>query len=38
METESGIAANGTSCRHQIYDGTHREGKHPVSLLYQAIN
>ena len=38
METEAGIAANGTSCRHQIYDGTHREGKHPVSLLYQAIN
>ena len=27
------IAAAGTSCRHQIYDGTSREAKHPVSIL-----
>ena len=38
MEAEAGIAANGTSCRHQILDGANREGKHPVSLLYQALN
>ena len=27
------IAAAGTSCRHQIYDGTSREAQHPVSIL-----
>lgn len=27
------IAAAGTSCRHQIYDGTNREAQHPVSIL-----
>jgi FAD/FMN-containing dehydrogenase/Fe-S oxidoreductase len=27
------IAAAGTSCRHQIYDGTKREAQHPVSIL-----
>ncbi|MBZ4034322.1 FAD-binding protein [Flavobacterium sp. 17A] len=27
------IAAAGTSCRHQIYDGTSREALHPVSIL-----
>ncbi|WP_017495496.1 FAD-binding and (Fe-S)-binding domain-containing protein [Flavobacterium sp. WG21] len=27
------IAAAGTSCRHQIYDGTSREAEHPVSIL-----
>ncbi|NQY06508.1 MAG: FAD-binding protein [Flavobacteriaceae bacterium] len=31
------IAANGTSCRHQIYDGTQRKALHPVSILYQAL-
>lgn len=32
------IAANGTSCRHQIFDGTNRVAKHPVSILKEAIN
>lgn len=32
------IAASGTSCRHQIYDGTKRKSKHPVSILYEALN
>ncbi|MBC74050.1 FAD-binding and (Fe-S)-binding domain-containing protein [Flagellimonas abyssi] len=31
------IAANGTSCRHQIKDGTKREAQHPVSILRQAL-
>jgi len=31
------ISANGTSCRHQIYDGTKRQAQHPVSILKQAL-
>ena len=31
------IAANGTSCRHQIKDGTGREAFHPISILKQAL-
>ena len=31
------IAAAGTSCRHQIKDGTQRTSKHPVSLLREAL-
>ncbi|NNC50584.1 MAG: FAD-binding protein [Flaviramulus sp.] len=31
------IAANGTSCRHQIKDGTQREAKHPISILKEAL-
>lgn len=31
------ISANGTSCRHQIYDGTKREALHPISILKNAI-
>ena len=31
------IAAAGTSCRHQIKDGTNRKAKHPVEILYEAI-
>lgn len=31
------IAANGTSCRHQIFDGTRREAKHPVTILREAL-
>ncbi|MBL7473501.1 FAD-binding and (Fe-S)-binding domain-containing protein [Robertkochia sediminum] len=31
------IAANGNSCRHQIYDGTKRTAKHPVSVLREAL-
>nr|WP_297788669.1 FAD-binding and (Fe-S)-binding domain-containing protein [uncultured Allomuricauda sp.] len=34
---ETLIAANGTSCRHQIKDGTKREAHHPVSILRQAL-
>jgi FAD/FMN-containing dehydrogenase/Fe-S oxidoreductase len=31
------IAASGTSCRHQIADGTGRKAKHPVEVLYEAL-
>ncbi len=31
------ISANGTSCRHQIYDGTKRKALHPVTILKQAL-
>lgn len=31
------IAANGTSCRHQIFDGTQRKSLHPVTILCQAL-
>lgn len=31
------IAAPGTSCRHQIHDGTKRKALHPVEILYQAL-
>lgn len=31
------IAAPGTSCRHQISDGTGRKGLHPVEVLYDAL-
>ncbi|SFR73814.1 FAD-binding and (Fe-S)-binding domain-containing protein [Maribacter stanieri] len=35
---ETIIAANGTSCRHQIFDGTKRIAKHPVSILKEALS
>lgn len=31
------IAAPGTSCRHQIKDGTGRVAQHPVEVLYNAL-
>ncbi len=31
--TNTAIAAAGTSCRHQIFDGTSRQALHPVSIL-----
>ncbi|MEY5049584.1 MAG: putative oxidoreductase [Bacteroidota bacterium] len=31
------IAAPGTSCRHQIKDGTSKEAKHPVEVLWEAL-
>ena len=35
--TESIIAAPGTSCRHQIFDGTKRNTKHPIEILFDAL-
>jgi Fe-S oxidoreductase len=31
------IAAPGTSCRHQIKDGTGREALHPVEVMWEAV-
>ncbi|MDF1516567.1 MAG: FAD-linked oxidase C-terminal domain-containing protein, partial [Lutibacter sp.] len=31
------IAAAGTSCRHQIMDGTNRISKHPITILREAL-
>ena len=31
------IAAPGTSCRHQIHDGTNKEAKHTLEVLYEAL-
>ncbi len=35
--TDYEIAAPGTSCRHQIHDGTGRMAKHPVEILWEAL-
>jgi FAD/FMN-containing dehydrogenase/Fe-S oxidoreductase len=32
-ESTTEIAAAGTSCRHQIFDGTNRKAMHPVTIL-----
>ncbi len=37
-ETDVLIAASGTSCRHQIKDGTGVEALHPIEILYDALN
>ena len=34
---ETIIAASGTSCRHQIKDGTNVNSKHPVTILKEAL-
>ncbi len=34
---ETIIAATGTSCRHQIKDGTTRIAKHPITILKEAL-
>jgi len=36
-EKETEIIAAGTSCRHQIYDGTNRIAKHPISILREVL-
>ncbi len=37
MDTEVEIIAAGTSCRHQIFDGTKRKAKHPITVLKEAL-
>ncbi len=34
---ETLVAANGTSCRHQIMDGTGRKAQHPISIFKEAM-
>jgi len=36
-KTSTLLAASGTSCRHQIKDGSQREAKHPVEILSDAL-
>jgi len=36
-DTETLVVAPGTSCRHQISDGTGRQALHPVEVLYGAL-
>jgi len=36
-EEGSLVAAPGTSCRHQILDGTGKRAEHPVEILYKAL-
>jgi FAD/FMN-containing dehydrogenase/Fe-S oxidoreductase len=31
------IAAPGTSCRHQIHDGTGKNAQHPIEILFEAL-
>ena len=35
---ETEIVAAGTSCRHQIFDGTTRIAKHPITILKEALS
>jgi Fe-S oxidoreductase len=35
---ETEIVAAGTSCRHQIFDGTTRSAKHPITILKEALS
>ncbi len=37
MDSDTLLAANGTSCRHQISDGTGKVALHPISILNEAL-
>jgi Fe-S oxidoreductase len=37
QEEDTIIAAPGTSCRHQIHDGTGRKALHPIEILWEAL-
>ena len=37
IDSDTLLAANGTSCRHQISDGTGRVALHPISILNEAL-
>ncbi|MES2646019.1 MAG: FAD-linked oxidase C-terminal domain-containing protein [Bacteroidota bacterium] len=37
LEDEVLVAAAGTSCRHQVKDGTQKAALHPIEILYQAL-
>ena len=37
LSTTTGVAAPGTSCRHQIFDGTARNTRHPAEWLWEAV-
>jgi len=37
FDTSTEICASGTSCRHQIFDGTNKNGFHPIQTLYRSL-
>lgn len=37
MAPDAVVVANGTSCRHQVHDGTQSKAFHPVELLFEAL-
>ncbi|MFM6949141.1 MAG: FAD-binding and (Fe-S)-binding domain-containing protein [Aquirufa sp.] len=37
QSAEVEIVASGTSCRHQIHDGTQRKAKHTAEILFEAL-
>jgi Fe-S oxidoreductase len=37
LSTATLLAASGTSCRHQVKDGTGVLAKHPVEILFDAL-
>jgi len=37
LSVDTIIAASGTSCRHQIKDGTQKQALHPVEVLWDAL-
>lgn len=37
-QNDTVIVAPGTSCRHQIKDGTKKQALHPVEVMYDALN
>lgn len=37
LEAETLVAAPGTSCRHQIADGTGKKAQHPVEILFDEL-
>lgn len=37
MDGDTLLAASGTSCRHQVKDGTNRTAQHPVEILWDAL-
>lgn len=37
IEPKDTVSAPGTSCRHQIHDGTGRKALHPAEVLYEAL-
>ena len=37
IESDSMVVAPGTSCRHQILDGTGHRAMHPAEVLWEAL-
>jgi Fe-S oxidoreductase len=37
FDTKTEVCASGTSCRHQIFDGTKKVSSHPIQTLYRSL-